>query len=78
MTRWPRAAPRSCNDDWGKSLSLTPEWQPFTVLFADLRQAGWGKAVRPPSTQDGAYSIQFQVNQGINFDVCIDDLAFIR
>jgi len=71
------SGPMSCNDDWGKSLSLTPDWQPFTVLFADLKQAGWGKA-SPAFAKEGAYSIQFQVSQGINFDVCIDDLAFIR
>jgi hypothetical protein len=71
------SGPTACNDDWGKGLSLTADWQPFTVLFADLRQAGWGK-MSTAFAKDAAYSIQFQVNMGLTFDMCIDDLAFIR
>ena len=71
------SGPMACNDDFGKALSLTADWQPFTVLFSELKQAGWGKAASAFAA-DAAYSIQFQVSQGINFDVCIDDLAFIR
>ena len=37
-------AREACNDDWGKAISLTTEWQPFTITFAELTQAGWGKA----------------------------------
>lgn len=67
----------ACNDDFGKAISLTTTWQPFTVMFADLTQAGWGKAY-PSFDMKAVYSVQFQVSQGVDFDLCIDDLAFVR
>lgn len=68
---------QACNDDWGKALNFTNAWQPFTVTFADLTQAGWGKAATAFDSK-AVYSVQFQVSQGIDFDLCIDDLAFVR
>jgi hypothetical protein len=67
----------ACNDDWGKGISLSTEWKPYTVTFAELRQAGWGQAF-PAFDAAAAYSIQFQVNKGVAFDMCIDDLVFVR
>jgi hypothetical protein len=67
----------ACNDDWGKGLTFTSEWQPFTVKWSDLTQAGWGKAFTQFQVAS-VYSIQFQVSQGVDFDLCIDDLAFTR
>jgi hypothetical protein len=68
---------QACNDDFGKALSFTNAWQPFTVLFSDLTQAGWGKAA-PSFDKKAVYSIQFQVSQGVDFDMCIDDVSFVR
>jgi hypothetical protein len=67
----------ACNDDWGKVLTLTTDWKPYTLQFSALAQAGWGAAY-PAFDAKNAYSIQLQVNQGIDFDLCIDDLAFVR
>jgi hypothetical protein len=71
------SGPEACNDDWGKNLNLTTSWAPYTILFTDMKQAGWGKAT-PAFDTKNAYSIQFQVNKGLDFDLCIDDLAFVR
>jgi hypothetical protein len=71
------SGPEACNDDWGKNLMLTTEWAPYTLLWTDLRQSGWGKASSGFDSKK-AYSIQFQVNKGLEFDLCIDDLAFVR
>lgn len=67
----------ACNDDFGKAISLTTSWQPFTVMFSELKQAGWGKAF-PAFDAKAVYSVQFQISQGVDFDVCVDDLAFVR
>jgi len=67
----------ACNDDWSKNLNLTTSWTPYTVLFTELRQANWGKAF-PAFDAANAMAVQFQVNQNLDFDVCIDDLAFVR
>jgi hypothetical protein len=65
----------ACNDDWGKGITLTSEWQPYIIKFSDLAQAGWGKA-STAFDDKAVYSIQYQVSQGIDFDLCIDDLVF--
>jgi hypothetical protein len=67
----------ACNDDWGKGLNLTTDWRPYTITFAELRQAGWGKASSAFDIKN-VYSIQLQVNKGIDFDLCIDDIAFVH
>jgi len=67
----------ACNDDFGKALSFTNAWQPFTLMFSDLTQAGWGKAFTAFDPK-AVYSVQFQISQGVDFDLCIDDLAFVR
>ena len=67
----------ACNDDWVTSINLTPDWRPFTILFADLRQSGWGKSFGQFQSES-VYSIQFQVGQGTTFDLCVDDLSFMR
>jgi hypothetical protein len=67
----------ACNDDWGKNITLTTEWAPYTVLYSELRQSMWGKQF-PAFDDTAVYSIQYQVNKGLDFDLCIDDLAFVR
>ena len=66
-----------CNDDWGKAVTLSADWQPVTVTFSELKQGGWGKAF-PMLDLKAVYSLQFQVSQGIDFDYCIDDVQFVR
>jgi len=68
---------QACNDDWGKAISFTNAWQPVTLLFSDLTQAGWGKAFTAFDNK-AVYSIQLQVSQGVEFDLCIDDLVFVH
>lgn len=67
----------ACNDDWGRNLNLTTEWAPYTILYSDLAQSNWGKQFTAFDSAN-VYSIQFQVNKGLDFDLCIDDLAFVR
>jgi hypothetical protein len=67
----------ACNDDWGKNITLTTSWAPYTVLYSELRQSMWGKTF-PSFNAAAVYAVQFQVNKGLDFDICIDDLAFVR
>jgi hypothetical protein len=67
----------ACNDDWGKQINLTPDWQPYTLMFSELRQAGWGAAY-DAFEQSAVYSIQWQVGPNLEFDLCIDDLVLVR
>ncbi|WP_437284990.1 CIA30 family protein [Sorangium sp. So ce406] len=64
-------------DKWQKSLTLTEEWQQFTIPFADLKQGGWGTPAGADQIDASKlYSIQFQVGVAPEFDVYIDDLGF--
>ena len=67
----------ACNDDWGKSLNLSKEWKPYTIMFDEMTQAGWGAAY-PAFDQSKVYGFQLQVSQNLDFDVCIDDLFLVR
>jgi hypothetical protein len=67
----------ACNDDWGKALMFSTDWKPYTVTFAELRQSMWGKAF-PSFDAKHAYSVQFQVSQGVDFDLCLDDIFLVR
>jgi hypothetical protein len=67
----------ACNDDWGKNITLTTSWAPYTMLYSELRQSMWGKQF-PSFNSAAVYAVQFQVNKGLDFDICIDDLAFVR
>jgi hypothetical protein len=58
-------------------VTFTSEWQPFTITFEEIRQSAWGKAF-PAFLAQSVYGVQFQVNKGLDFDVCIDDLVFVH
>ncbi|WP_437567241.1 hypothetical protein [Sorangium sp. So ce542] len=65
-------------DAWQESLSLTEEWQQFTLPFADMNQGGWGDVASTDqldATQ--LFSIRFQVYPESYFDLYIDDISFI-
>jgi hypothetical protein len=69
-----------CEDHFGTWITLTHDWQKYTVAFSELHQDGWGN----PGPAQGltfdatrVYSIKFQVKPaGRPFDFWIDDVAF--
>jgi endoglucanase len=68
-----------CFNDFGADLELGEEWQHYVFRFEQLEQLpGWGSP-RPASIDAAAlYGLQFQVSgAGTQFDVWIDDLAFV-
>lgn len=68
-----------CYNDFGVDLELSEQWQHFVFRFEELAQLpDWGSP-RPSSIDaSGLFGIQFQVQgAGADFDLWIDDLAFI-
>jgi len=65
-----------CFNDFGADLTLTDQWQKYTVPFATMKQMeGWGSP--SPSTIDKSalYGLQWQVTaQGAPYDVWVDDV----
>ena len=45
--------------------------------ISEMRQNMWGKAF-PAFDAKHAYSVQYQVSQNIDFDLCIDDVFLVR
>jgi hypothetical protein len=65
---------QGCDDGHGSVLLLTPEWTTYTLPFAQIKQAGWGKVVPFDATK--IMSVQFNVDKNQVFDVSIDEIGF--
>jgi hypothetical protein len=68
----------ACWNHFGKTLSLTPEWKEYRILFTDARQMdGWGKPRPAAITPSKLYNLEFKIGPGQTFDISIDDMAFL-
>jgi len=69
----------SCWNSFGKELMVGPEWQDVVVTWTELaQQPGWGNP-RPPSvTVSKVKDIEWAVNQGVDFDIVVDDVRFVE
>lgn len=67
-----------CFNDLGMDLTLTEEWQLFTVPFYGLKQEKyWGKPKRSEIDSSGIYGLQFQVKEpGAVYDIWVDQIRF--
>jgi len=68
-----------CWNAFGKELVVGPEWQNVVVTWAELgQQPDWG-APRPPAiTASKLKNIEWAVNQGVEFDIVVDDIHFVE
>ena len=68
----------ACHNDWAMRVVMDTEWTHYTILFTELTQdPTWGMQFDQFAVQQ-TYSIQFQVDAGLPFDFCIDDLVFVK
>jgi len=67
----------ACNDDWGKTINVTSEWKPYTVMFDEMRQSGWG-ATYSAFDATTVFGLQWQFGPNLDFDLCIDDVQLVR
>jgi hypothetical protein len=72
------AAGGKCSDDFGAGITLTEDWQQFTLKFADQAQVGWSMVVLPKLDTSALYAMHFQTGAMSKFDIWIDDLAFVE
>jgi len=72
--------PSRCYDNPFKDITLTSDWQKFTVAWADLRQDGYGNPV--PTDPSKLLNVVFRArltgdgSSGIRWDFWVDDIAF--
>jgi hypothetical protein len=68
----------TCWNHFGKTLSLTPEWKEYRILFTDARQAdGWGKPRPAAITPSKLYNLEFKIGGAQTYDISVDDVAFL-
>jgi endoglucanase len=67
-----------CFNDFGMDITLTENWQKFTIPFFAMRQQkGWGKPRKSEVDAKTVYGLQFQVNDpGQPYDIYIDEIQF--
>ncbi len=68
-----------CENHFGATLDLEPEWNQYTLEFASLRQEpGWG-APRPTRLLTShLYGVVFRVTEPGSFEAWVDDVRFVR
>ena len=64
----------ACNDFHGQPVALAAEWREYRLPLASLRQEGWGQVA--PFDPSRAMAIEFEIDAGLTFDICVDDLRF--
>ena len=69
--------PGGCNNNFGKIVSVGTDWKSYTVLFKDMTQEDWGD-IFPAFEKDKIYGLQFQFAKGVDFDLSIDNVAFVK
>lgn len=67
-----------CFNDFGMDLTLTEQWQLYTIPFHALKQQkGWGKPRKSEVDAKTVYGLQFQVNDpGQAYDIWVDQIRF--
>jgi hypothetical protein len=69
---------KACWNHFGKDLILTTKWKEYRVLFSEVRQEPYWGDPRPLSvTPSKLVSIDWSIGTGRDYDVWIDDVAFL-
>lgn len=69
----------TCWNSFGKDLTVGPEWQDIVVLWSDLaQQPDWGSPRPPAVTTTQIKNVEWAVNQGVDFDIAVDDVHFVE
>lgn len=68
----------TCDHHYFKALSIGATWQRYTVLFSDLTLEPSGVPAPTAFKPDKMISVQFRLAVGTNYDLYIDDVAFVK
>ena len=63
-----------CEDAHGADVTLSATWTQVMIPFSQLAQSGWGRAFAFDART--LLGVQFQVAEGLTFDVSVDDVRF--
>jgi hypothetical protein len=69
---------KTCWNHFGKDMILTTEWKEYRILFNEVhQQPDWGSPRPLALTPSKLVEIDWQVGPGRDYDVWVDDLAFL-
>ena len=68
----------SCGRHYYKTVSMTATWQRFTISFSDLTLEAGGVPAPAAFKPASVLSLQFKFQPGINYEISVDDVAFIK
>lgn len=69
---------KECWNHFGKDLTLTSEWQTYTILFAELKQAPYWGDPRPPAVDtERLMAIDWSIGPSGKFGLWLDDIEFL-
>ncbi len=66
-----------CHDDFGYDLELGEDFEYYSFTWEQMVARNWSAMYLPAIDSSKIYGIQFQVPQNEDFDLWIDDLAFL-
>jgi len=67
-----------CGHHYYKAVQVTTNWQRFTVAFSELVNAPGTVPAPNAFKPSGVFSLQFNVEPARNYDLYIDDVAFVK
>jgi hypothetical protein len=68
----------TCDHHYNKTVQVLEKWQRFTIKFADLILEP-GTIPEPTAFKpNGLVSVQFRFSPGLNYDLYLDDIAFVK
>lgn len=67
-----------CWDYFGTTIVMSTNWERYGFVWSDLWQQGWGAPLAASLDSANIRSIEFYTAAGVNFEIYIDDIAFIQ
>jgi hypothetical protein len=66
-----------CFDPFFETITLATDWSQYTVMFADMKQAGYGVPQVAALAAGSVEGVQFSLPPNVSFDFWIDNVAFV-
>ena len=66
-----------CDHHWLTGVAFGTEWKRYTIEFASLTLEAGGNPIPEAPATDGLISVQFRAGANVDYDIWIDDVAFL-
>ncbi|HET9959843.1 MAG TPA: hypothetical protein VFQ61_35370, partial [Polyangiaceae bacterium] len=70
-------AGKLCNDHYSREVTLSTDWQEYTLLWSSFQQGDWGLPVKPFDPSQ-LVEVQFMAPATFSAELWVDDISFAR